>query len=139
MDDSGYTRIAQDEKNLLSNLIISNSLLLSSLFLMLYNFQNVFYYFIKVCVHLSILLSFFLKKKCSDTSLLCQLKPSLMSPTQFLWYLGYFCPVQGQILTSTCLLQLLQPISGFSLTVAIFLILNVVLNVINTHHDITAF
>ena len=38
MDDSGHTRVTQDEKNLLSNLIMSHSLLLSSLFAMLYTF-----------------------------------------------------------------------------------------------------
>ena len=94
MDDSGHTRVTQDEKNLLSNLIMSHSLLLSSLFAVMYTFKMNFYYFIKVCVHLSILLSSFLfpEKKCSDTSLLCQLKPSLMSPTQFLLFLGNLLP-----------------------------------------------
>ena len=92
MDDSGHTRVTQDEKNLLSNLIMSHSLLQSSLFAVTYTFQNEFLLFHQsVCAFINFTF-LFPEKKCSDTSLLCQLKPSLMSPTQFLLFLGNLLP-----------------------------------------------
>ena len=97
MDDSGHTRITQDEKNLLSNLIMSHSLLLSSLFAVMYTFKMNFYYFIKVCVHLSILHFFFLRK--SAQILLCCVSWNQVwcHPHSSCCSWVICCPLQGQI------------------------------------------